>query len=437
MNKTLHLGHFHLGGFEGAPYDLPDAFRAPVLLVLLVRITKAATPALNQGNTRGLGVGELFLTHHHRYDAIGIRHATRNEEYNKLTLLAGFDLLIDMNCGARAAHIVEATQRALRLAEAVLPRALHDCCGHCCWSMITQPTSSGKTCERFCSVPELRHAGFSAIDLSNAGCTPANLLHAGFSDVELHSVGIEFDKGGDLWEPALSRRKRKTSNRCMLLLRGAAACKQAGYSASELKAAGFGVLCLKQAGFQIDEIMDSGFRLWQLAQYYDVEDWEAIGVIASDFRLVGLSAVQLQRAGYTARFVAEAGYKGAELIAAGYSIESLDSAVLSVLPTWAKERDTDSRCDVPEYWQDFYDDGDCWYDFYLSCLDMWFAKESREASRSRTISKGLKMRNHTELLRLQQLKCAKERHRPRHFVSRKFSGAPAKTLKASLMILTS
>lgn len=311
--------------------------------------------------------------------------------------------------------------------------------------VMLQWSFGAKTFERFCSIPQLRLAGFSAIDLKNAGCTPESLLYAGYSDAELHSLGVEFDKGGDLWEPALSRRKRKMSNRCMLLSQGVAACKQAGYSAAELKIAGFGVLSLKQAGFQIDEIMDSGFRPWQLLQYYDVEDWEAIGVTASDLRLgrcccgVTASAVQLQRAGYTARFVVEAGYKGAELIDAGYSIESLESAGHCVSDC-AMERDTtDSCCDAPESWCecDLFDDPDYWHDLKLSCLDTWLTKESREASRSRNVCKSLKTRRHVALRRLRELSCAEGRRRPRRVVARKFGGAPAKTLKASLMVLTS
>merc|ERR1712232_766898 len=123
-------------------------------------------------------------------------------------------------------------------------------------------------------------------------------------------------------------------------------------------------------------LKDAGFPLLQLVDMfgsYSVADLEAIGVTLADLKKEGLWAWQLRAAGYTALSLIEAGYPVAELILAGYTSESLP---------------TEQTSDYQD--ESFYD---CWYDSdddYWSCVDAWFAKESREASRTRNVMKLLR-----------------------------------------------
>jgi biotin operon repressor len=114
-----------------------------------------------------------------------------------------------------------------------------------------------------CSPEELKAAGFTAVELKEAGCNFSSIKSTGFNLRQLKDAGFQ----ASLFK----------SDGCSVVQ-----LMEAGFTARELRRAGFDFLSLKSAGFNLKQLKDAGFQ-------------------ASAFKSDGCSVAQLRQVGFTAR----------------------------------------------------------------------------------------------------------------------------------------
>mmetsp|Transcript_36099 Transcript_36099/g.92059 ORF Transcript_36099/g.92059 Transcript_36099/m.92059 type:complete len:664 (-) Transcript_36099:122-2113(-) len=382
-------------------------------------------------------------------------------------LLAGFDSLELLSCGfkqedfAEVFHICSLAQ----LKRVACPTRLIACRD----GIVKSTWSFGKRCfERSWSAPQMREAGFTAIDMLHSGYRTAEQLRdIGFSDIEVQrATGSRSARSvapsvlsdlslSELWELEIPLRTLLSAGwaasdlrlagfsmadlldagcsvadlksagctaRDLLILRlqsqtirwrwlsldeVAQVFKFVGYGIHDLKVAGFRPCQLKSCGFDAGTLRDAGFPLSDLTIAFKAEELEAGGIRLADLRKSGVGPWLLKRAGYSAMSVADAGYPLQYLSCVGYSSEELESARCRTATASSEDEDLCSEYSL------CYNDVDLNDPVEWSLIDMWLAEESKEASRSKTARKAVRKARLAAIKQRQQLRSKEERPCPR------------------------
>eukprot|EP00927_Polykrikos_kofoidii_P028654 TRINITY_DN24964_c0_g3_i1.p1 TRINITY_DN24964_c0_g3~~TRINITY_DN24964_c0_g3_i1.p1 ORF type:complete len:569 (+),score=86.83 TRINITY_DN24964_c0_g3_i1:221-1708(+) len=133
----------------------------------------------------------------------------------------------------------------------------------------------------------------------------------------------------------------------------AAALRESGYKASDLKAEGFALseltvggyaaMELKSAGFQASEFLLAGYKARELKSAgFDVSELKAAGYVARELKFAGYEASELLLVGFTPRELIPAGFAASKLKAAGYDarevyLAGLEAAELKAASYWGRE----------------------------------------------------------------------------------------------------
>merc|ERR1712032_127397 len=135
-------------------------------------------------------------------------------------------------------------------------------------------------------------------------------------------------------------------------------------------------------------------------------DLKKAGVTTWSLRHAGYSARALKAAGYSAMSLLEAGYTYQHVQRAGYSRDQLGQTV-----AFAEER---GHCsELSSYFEDIdLDDPDLDDPLEWSLLDIWLAKESKAASRSKTTCKTVHKDKLAALKQRQKFRSKEERPCP-------------------------
>merc|ERR1712222_258557 len=146
---------------------------------------------------------------------------------------------------------------------------------------------------------------------------------------------------------------------------------------------------------------------WDLAfAAFRAEELEAGGIRLTDWKKAGVATCLLKHAGYSAMSLLEAGYTCQHVERAGYSREQLGEAI-----AFAEER---GHCsELSSYFEDIdLDDPDLDDPLEWSLLDIWLAKESKAASRSKTTCKTVHKDKLAALKQRQKFRSKQERPCP-------------------------
>ncbi|MGE3919448.1 MAG: pentapeptide repeat-containing protein [Gammaproteobacteria bacterium] len=153
---------------------------------------------------------------------------------------------------------------------------------------------------------QLKKAGYNASQLAQAGFAPDELKGVGFSPDQIASAGLKTGAGvisGPL-PPGVTLASLKAKGCSPAAIQqayaqgvSAAALREIGCTAAEIKAGGYTAADLKNAGFTAGELLQAGFTPAQLKQ---------AGFTAGQLAAAGVTPDQLKQAGYTSAEIAQA-----------------------------------------------------------------------------------------------------------------------------------
>ena len=164
------------------------------------------------------------------------------------------------------------------------------------------------------TVAELKDAGYSASDLCTGGYSIAQLKDALYSDNDiLHAGYIVTDLRNAGYTDAQILAANIPANKL-----------SAYYSIAQLKAAGYSDYDILHAGYSSNSLRSAGYTAYVLRQNsYSIAQLKAAGYSPGEITGAGYTATQLQVEGYSIPSLKTSGYTDAQILGAGYSASIL------------------------------------------------------------------------------------------------------------------
>ncbi|MGC1182508.1 type IVB secretion system protein DotG/IcmE [Legionella sp.] len=185
-----------------------------------------------------------------------------------------------------------------------------------------------------CNAQTLKAAGFTDVDLADAGFTPKEISAAiTLSDAQIKVAGCDPSKLKQLLGAGVSAKKIKDMNGCSTeALHNAGfdakSLLDAGFTPARLIAAGFTPQALERAGLSPGDIIASGRTGGCNVDL--LKKAKTAGVSAATIeKTLGCSANALKDAGYSAKELKDTGFTAAELKNAGFNVQDLKNAGFS------------------------------------------------------------------------------------------------------------